>query len=101
MQSFPLYDELKGQITEQQQALSIQSLCLTITNLGQDHGEIIFALIHHHSLLEEQGSFKTIPYGGQIPKGGINLVQFNPAVLPGDLKLIIAKYLEKISQDTK
>lgn len=101
---FPLYDELVKEASKDTTAVIDPSrICRTLSFISKEHAEMIFILIHHHHIVENGVSFKTVPYNGTVgamnnrgssADGELKCVSFCFTSLPGKLKLIIAKYLE-------
>ncbi len=100
---FPLYNELKK---NSQSYIEVPDVWKYVMNLPLEHLEIIYALIWHHSLLEQpklkNGSISissqrkaNIPYKGKLFDTGKGMI-FQVKELPIELQKIIAYYISAV-----
>jgi hypothetical protein len=93
MTSFPLYDELAKEALKEPKEINIKNLAATLSSLSQEHNEMIFLLIYHHSVINNN-KFAKVPYGGSVMPGGKGVL-FSITSIPPALQQIIVKYIEK------
>lgn len=95
--SCALYDKLKGK----SKRLLEKNDCATINSLSQEHLEMIYVLILHHSMILKSKSSE-IPFSGKIMgkgRGGEGKgIIYKVNDLPNDLQQIISGYLDEISK---
>ena len=96
VQPFPLYDRLVGKVKDGVFSTNHQKISLILNEAPKEHGEIILALIYHHSLVEGKGlTFQKNPYSGMTLPGGKGFV-CKIQSLPPFLQHIIDAYLMEI-----
>ena len=92
MSLFPLYDEIKKQMTGAEKCLS-RTECASITRLDQEHINIIYLIILHHYIQNHPDKVGNIPYNGRIINKGRGVFYKNLAKFPKEVQKIISKYL--------
>jgi hypothetical protein len=96
-----LYDELKQSVEKYPPTLlKPQKMCSILNSLPKEHREVIYLLILHHDQLHQGSnkSWRNNPYKGQTFQGGCG-VKFSLTNFPEELKIVITKYLERITQN--
>lgn len=97
---FEIYDNLLHEInttTSGGSSISdVGKLSNILNGLPREHSEIVFALIYHHSLVENKGvTFQKTPYSGMPVHGGKGII-YKIHNLPPRLISIISAYVKAI-----
>ncbi len=95
---FPYYDELRAEAQRTMELIDIQGLYNRLTNLeaNSEAQRTTYALIKHHTLVENNTTFADLPYqSNRMPAGkGV----FFSHGLPQTLNFIIELHLRRITK---
>ena len=89
---FPYYDELLERSKSVED--NWKSVCPLFIKLDNENLSLLFAIIYHHGLLNNN-PVESIPYKGKTNKNGRGII-FNGKDIPDDLKKIIQVYMSDI-----
>ncbi len=95
MSLFPLYDKVVSEMDNTDTFLN-KNQCSTITQLDQNHQNIIYLIILHHYIKTNKSN---IPYGGKTVSNGKGISFRRLSQIPKDVQKIIHRYLTIISSN--